>query len=273
MAVSNLTSFADQERFDLMRALRRLARRDAVDGVAIAALAEGRSAIDHWNEALAAGWIEISADGLTATITTRGRLQLRRVLSRTKQQPEAIAHRIVTANSAAQSGAAKPGFNACESPVGWLSRRRNKDGRPLISAAQFAAAERLRSDFWFAGLSPRVTTNWSEPTSGRAVNGAAGDTSDNVAAAAERVRRAVAAVGPEMSSLLIDVCCHLKGLEKIEQSAGWPQRSARIVLDFALTRLARHYGIIADVAQTLSSQPVRVQHWGAPGYRPHSDGS
>ncbi len=48
-----------------------------------------------------------------------------------------------------------------ESPLVWLHRRRDKDGRPLISDEEFKAGERLGEDFWFAHLSPRVTADWS----------------------------------------------------------------------------------------------------------------
>ena len=51
--------------------------------------------------------------------------------------------------------------NDAESPLGWLKSRKDRNGRPLISDRQFEAGERLRADYWFARLSPRVTANWS----------------------------------------------------------------------------------------------------------------
>ena len=91
---------------------------------------------------------------------------------------------------------------------------------------------------------------------------------DNAAAAAERVRRALSSVGPELSGVLIDVCCHLKGLEEAERAAGWPQRSAKIVLQLALTRLARHYGLETHTSPNAGGV---VRHWGSVDYRPQID--
>jgi hypothetical protein len=92
------------------------------------------------------------------------------------------------------------------------------------------------------------------------------DMLDNAAAAAERVRRALAAVGPQLCGVLIDVCCHLKGLEEAERLAGWPQRSAKIVLQLALTSLARHYGI--EPAAPADGKASFLRHWGSEDFRP-----
>jgi hypothetical protein len=163
-------------------------------------------------------------------------------------------------------------INGEESPIAWLYRRKDRNGEAMISKIQFDAGERLRADFWFAHMTPRTTSNWSSLSPrqrGRrygAVPRAGGDMQDNVAAAAERVRRALAAVGPELSGVLIDVCCHLKGLEEAERAAGWPQRSAKIVLQLALTRLARHYGL--EPIAPAGGRPGIVRHWGSADYRP-----
>jgi Domain of unknown function (DUF6456) len=124
--------------------------------------------------------------------------------------------------------------NEAESLLGWLRSRKSRSGRPLISDAQFEAGERLRADYWFANLSPRVTANWSAPApSGRSWRGAPLDAAslrDEVIAAKERVMRALDAVGPELSQVLVDICCELKGLEEAERSHDWPQRAGKVVL-------------------------------------------
>lgn len=169
------------------------------------------------------------------------------------------------------AGARRPVVvNEGESPLGWLKSRKDRNGRPLISAEQFAAGERLRADYWFAHLSPRVTSNWgsSAPSlrARRAAPNNAATLRDEVIAAKERVVRALMAVGPEVSGVLVDICCELKGLEEAERENGWPQRAGKVVLQIALTRLARHYGLIRDERQMPARRKLR--HWGSEDYRP-----
>ena len=160
---------------------------------------------------------------------------------------------------------------ARESPLQWLRRRKDKAGRPLLTEAQFQAGERLARDFCHAQLQPRVTANWSAAVPAertrRAAPGAGVEMRDAVVAARQRVNRALEAVGPGLAGLLLDVCCHDIGLEAAERARGWPLRSAKVVLDLALTTLACHYGLIPPQHPIAS----RVRHWGDTDYRPSLD--
>lgn len=162
-------------------------------------------------------------------------------------------------------GAQSVTIDDAESPLAWLARRRSRDGRAMIAPHQLQAGERLRSDFTRAHMMPRTTSNWSSPMSsgrrGEAGN-RAGDFTDAMIASRQRVNQALDAVGPEFSGLLIDLCCFLKGLEDIERDRGWPARSAKIVLQLGLDRLARHYGYMVQ-AKGRSDAPIRT--WLAEG--------
>jgi hypothetical protein len=117
--------------------------------------------------------------------------------------------------------------NESESPLAWLARRKDTNGKPMIDAAQFAAGERLRADFTRAAMTPRIGANLSSPVAhGRRGGGENGvHYSDLVVAAKERLNQTLGAVGPEFSGLLFDVCCFLKGLETVERERGWPRRT------------------------------------------------
>jgi hypothetical protein len=150
-----------------------------------------------------------------------------------------------------------------ESPLAWLARRKGRDGKPLIDSAQLMAGERLRADFTRAQMMPRVTANWSAPpTQGRRGAGAFGlFAPDAIIAARQQMRRALDTVGPDFAGLLLDVCCFLKGLEDAERERAWPLRSAKVVLQLGLDRLARHYGY-GTQARGRSHPAVRT--WLAP---------
>ena len=158
-----------------------------------------------------------------------------------------------------ETGAIGVLVNDSESPLAWLARRKGRDGRSMISPNQFIAGEKLRADFTRGHLSPRVTSDWTATAGGKSRGrGGAGEMTDLVVASRQRVRHALEACGPEFSGLLMDVCCFLRGLEEVERERGWPLRSAKIVLQLGLDRLARHYGLREEARGDASA---RVRTW------------
>lgn len=166
---------------------------------------------------------------------------------------------------ATEFGHAKVTVDEAESPLGWLARRRGRSGRALIEPHQYQAGEKLRADFTWAHLMPRITSNWASPISSerRGANvGEGAHITDAMIAARQRVHQALDAAGPEFGGLLLDVCCFLKGLDDVERERAWPARSAKVVLQLALDRLARHYGYAAQVKGPARA-PIRT--WVARG--------
>jgi hypothetical protein len=198
--------------------------------------------------AAAHGWIEAASDGWGWKITRAGASVVR------------AARALGTAARAAASSpdASRPVDRPRESrptatreaggSLAWLHSRRDKDGQPMISAEQLAAGERLAGDLWRARMTPRVTSVWTgvpgDTGARRAAPGAGIDIADAVIAAKVRVERALKAAGPEFAGPLIDVCGHMLGLDDIERMNALPMRSGKMLLRTALTRLARHYGLL-----------------------------
>jgi hypothetical protein len=147
--------------------------------------------------------------------------------------------------------------NDSESPLAWLARRKGRDGRAMISPHQFIAGEKLRADFTRGQLAPRMTANWEAPGRPRGAGSSPGEMTDVMVTSRQRVGQAMAACGPEFSGVLMDVCCFLRGLEDVERERGWPARSAKIVLQLGLDRLARHYGFAAEAR----GQGGRLRTW------------
>lgn len=155
-------------------------------------------------------------------------------------------------------------INPAESPLGLLVRLKDRSGRAFLDPAEFDAGERLRADYTRGRIMPRLGANWEAGIASgvRGQGNSIAELTDLALAARQRVDRALRAVGPELSGLLVDVCCFLKGLELVERERGWPVRSAKVVLKTALGVLARHYG--PAVAHAVG----RPLHWGAEDYRP-----
>lgn len=167
---------------------------------------------------------------------------------------------------ASPGGPATVMANVAESPLAQLVRRKTRQGAPFLDAREFQAGERLRADYTRGQIMPRLGANWVASVSSgrRASGGGLADLTDAALGARQRVDDAIAAVGPELSGVLIDVCCFLKGLERVEVERGWPVRSAKVVLKTALGALARHY----SPKEGVKHRREQTVHWGTEDYRP-----
>ena len=127
--------------------------------------------------------------------------------------------------------------NLTESPLGWLLARN------LITRRQYDAGERLRGDWERAQLAPRVTMTWdgAPVARGRGGEGGRPDLSGTQIDAKRRFDAAVAAAGPGLADILWRIVCAGEGMRDAETALGWPARSGRLVLAFALDRIADHY--------------------------------
>lgn len=157
-------------------------------------------------------------------------------------------------------------INVAESPLALLWRHKSRNGGRFLTLAEFRAGERLRADYSSGQIMPRLGVNWNAVgASGNKLGEANGmaDITDAVLAARRKVEDAITAVGPELAGVLIDICCFLKGLERVETERSWPARSAKVVLKSALSALARHY----EPPRRRTSASA-ILHWGAGDYRP-----
>jgi hypothetical protein len=163
-----------------------------------------------------------------------------------KMQPRLLSERAIDGDAGAPAGKqarARPvrsvTINVTESPLGWLF------ARGLVSGRQFDAGERLRSDWERAQLPPRITMAWDAApvTRGR---GGSGDGADLTAAQMDAKRRfnaAVASAGPGLADILWRIVCAGEGMRDAETALGWPARAGKLVLTFALDRVADYYRI------------------------------
>jgi hypothetical protein len=156
--------------------------------------------------------------------------------------------------------------NISESPLSALYRAYSTGKKSWLSSGEFDAGERLRMDFEYAQMGPKITASW-DPTShlngGKGGRRPAANHSERTMGARARIQRAIEAVGPELSGVLLDVCCFLKGMEDVERERQWPRRSAKLMLKVALSMLERHYHPPASGAAS-----SKIRHWGHADFRP-----
>lgn len=127
--------------------------------------------------------------------------------------------------------------NLAESPLGWLK------ARGLLSERQFDAGEQLRMDWERAQLAPSVTMRWDAAPAGRrrTARPAAANPTEMQIAAKRRFEQAIDAAGSGLRDILWRIVCAGEGMRDAERALGWPARAGRLVLGFALDRLADHY--------------------------------
>ena len=127
--------------------------------------------------------------------------------------------------------------NLAESPLGWLFARGH------VSIRQYEAGERLRGDWERAHLAPRVTMAWDAAPVSRARGDPASepDLSGAQIDARRRFDAAIASAGPGLADILWRVVCAGEGMRDAETALGWPARAGKLVLSFALDRIADFY--------------------------------
>lgn len=135
--------------------------------------------------------------------------------------------------------------NLGESPLGWLSHRKDTNGQPFLAAYHVEAGDRLRADFTKGQVTPVMTQNWGAvPRDKNRAGPSAGLTLGEASLAArQRFEKAVQAMGPDLADIVVRTCCYLQGMEAAEKEHGWPARSGKVILKLALDRLANHYGL------------------------------
>ncbi len=197
-------------------------------------------------------WLVCAAPGRVSRyrITTAGRAALKRFLAAQSEAEHgggfAEQHREWDSRNIKIPGStrtARTRFNAAESPISLLSRRKGNDGEPFLSTEMVSAAERLREDFELSQMGPKIGQNWEKFLTGGSPGQASGDApigrgSD---AARGRVAAAVGALGSGLGDVALRVCCFLEGVETAEKRLGWSARSGKVVLRIALQRLHQHY--------------------------------
>ena len=157
---------------------------------------------------------------------------------------DGVVRAVGSAGAPARSGAAKGervrsvSINLAESPLGWLLAHGH------LTRRQYEAGERLRFDWERASLDPRVTMSWDAAPSAPRGGGSGGiDLSLAQLDARRRFEQATGYAGAGLADILWRVVCAGEGMRDAERALGWPTRAGKLVLTFALDRVADHYRI------------------------------
>ena len=103
----------------------------------------------------------------------------------------------------------------------------------------------MRIDWERGQLPARVTMSWdAAPVArGRGGPGAALNAGAAQIDAKRRFHAAVESAGPGLADILWRIVCAGEGMREAETALGWPARAGKLVLTFALDRVADYYRI------------------------------
>ncbi len=187
--------------------------------------------VEAWHRA---GWLTQQAEQKWL-ISDLGLASLRRQLGGISAQHQIIETRL-DATGAVQRR------NVSGSAIDWLTSK--KGGRFALSENETAAANLFRQDYEQAHMTGRTTMDWSERVGRTKTRRPAGHDSLPLKAlgARRRLHKALDFVGPGLSDILVEACCHEQSLQASEALFALPARSGKVMLKLALARLAVFYG-------------------------------
>ena len=199
------------------------------------------------------GWIEGSTKGRICRyhMTPDGRIALNRILAQMESRATGFAESQASFMGVSKQLGAGIQKNAAyrtkrpigaDSPVRVLARAKGRQD-PYLGPDLVRAAERLHRDFALGQCAVSGLNTWDRVQAAIQSSGtsASGHPSDRKLDARKRFGEAMTALGPELAQVAMAVCCHERGMERIEADMAMPARSGKYMLRVALSYLARHY--------------------------------
>ena len=124
-----------------------------------------------------------------------------------------------------------------------LARKRGRDGRLILTAAQVEAGRRLALDYAQAGAGHLSTQKYDAAgiDGGRKTDAQETQILSRITAKT-RLTAARAALGDGLERAVIAVCCHEESLESVERAERWVKSSGLSILKIGLQRLVKLYG-------------------------------
>lgn len=137
----------------------------------------------------------------------------------------------------------KAAFNTRSSALERLARKRGRDGRLILNAAEIEAGRRLAQDYARAGYGDIRTQNFESPSvDGGDRNGATEKRLLASMTAKTRYLAARHALGEGLESAVVAVCCRDEDLSAVERAENWAKASGLSILKIGSSRLVTLYG-------------------------------